>query len=93
MSLFGELFFTKLIKREEFNRQIFEIVETYRSKLNFHNNLSIWNHHSNISEQNLKIFRKFLSTGITGVHSNEISYSWVKANIIGFTRELEFSNL
>jgi hypothetical protein len=78
MSLLGKLFLAKLIKHMELLGEGLIILITDRSKLYLDNDLSIWGHHSDTSEKNLKVLWKLLSTGITWVHCDEIGAGWDK---------------
>lgn len=93
MSLFGKLFLAQFIQDIEFFGKIININITNWGKFDFHNNLSIGHHHCDTSEKHFKIFWKFLTTSITGVHCNEITNGVNDFNIDNFFGEEEFTDV
>jgi hypothetical protein len=84
------LFLAKFVKDIEFLSQSVNSEVTHTSKFNLHDNLSVGHHHSDSSEKHLKIFGELLSSGITGIHGNEISDGVEDFNEDDFFREPEF---
>lgn len=93
MFLLTQLFFAKLVKDVELLTQDIDLVVTDGSQLDLHDGFSIGHHHSHSSEKHLKIFGQFLSSGVTGIHSNEISYSVDNVDLDGFFGEPEFLDI
>jgi len=87
--LVGELLLTQTIQTEELDRKWLEVLITDGGQLDLHDNLSIWHHHSNISEEHLEILWELLTTGITGVHGDEVTDLWFETDVVDLTWERE----
>ena len=93
MPLVRQLLLAQRIQTLELGRNRLKTTITHTRKLHLHNDPLIGHHHSNIPEQHLQVLWKLLSTCITWVHSDEVTDLWLETNIVGFTWELELSEL
>lgn len=89
MTLFWELFLTEFVKDIELLRKGIILRVTNRGKFDLDNNLSVRYHHTDRTEEDLQVFRKFLSTSISRIHSNEITTGLYEENGNWFIREHE----
>jgi hypothetical protein len=80
MPLLRELLLAELVENMELLGKRFAIPITNGSKLDLDDNLSIWGHHCNTSEEHLKVLWELLSSSITWVHCDEVCAGWDEKN-------------
>jgi hypothetical protein len=69
--LFGQLFLTQLVQREEFPGEDDVVDETHSSQFDTDDDLSVWHHHGHCTEVDLQVLWQLLTTRIARVLEQE----------------------
>lgn len=94
MTLLGELFFTKFVENGELLVESVELVIADRRKLDLDDGPSVGHHHGDTTEEHFQVLGKLLTTGVTGVHRDEVCASAVESDrLLGVGREDELLEL
>jgi hypothetical protein len=89
MSLLGELLLAKLVEHVELLGKGFVSLEPDGGQFDLHDDLPVGHHHTHTSEEYFQIFRELLSSGVTGVHGDEVTASKNEADRLGLVGEHE----
>ena len=87
MRSFAKLLFSQAVQYRHLLRESFRRVETFAKEHNFTNLLQIRHNHSNGAEQSLQVIRKFGSTRIPRIHSDENTGACVAIDFFSFKLE------